>query len=147
MSTPLKNQHHERFAQEIATGKTAVQAYRAVAGNDNPGGETMGSRWLPRTDVQNRVADLIRDRTAAATMTAAERRQIVAEIARDKTVPPTVRLNATIIDAKHAGEFMARSRRRAKPPAPFPCPSRAAALRFCRHPATPPTPPTARLRR
>ena len=30
-----------------------------------------------------------------------------------------------------------RSRRRAKPPAPFAFPSRAAACRFCRHPATP----------
>ncbi len=106
MSTPLKNQHHERFAQEIANGKTAVEACRAVAGNDKPGRQAMGPRWLTRADVQRRVADLIRDRTAAATMTAAERRQIVAEIARDKNVPPAVRLNATIIDAKHAGEFM-----------------------------------------
>jgi hypothetical protein len=39
-------------------------------------------------------------------MTAAERREIAAEIARDKNVPPAVRLNAMIIDAKHAGEFM-----------------------------------------
>ena len=106
MSTPLDNQQHELFAQEIATGKTAEEAYRAVAGNGMPGERAAGSRWLTRADVQRRVADLIRDRTAAATMTAAERRQIVAEIARDKAVPPAVRLNATIIDAKHAGEFM-----------------------------------------
>ena len=106
MSTQLKNQQHELFAQEIATGKTAAEAYRAVAGNGKPGEQAMASRWFTREDVQRRVADLIRDRTAAATMTAAERRQIVAEIARDKAVPPAVRLNATIIDAKHAGEFM-----------------------------------------
>lgn len=106
MSTPLKNQQHELFAQEIATGKTAAEACLAVAGNGKPGEQAMASRWLTREDVQRRVADLIRERTAAATMTAAERRQIIAEIARDKTVPPAVRLNATIIDAKHAGEFM-----------------------------------------
>jgi hypothetical protein len=106
MSTPLKNQQHELFAQEIATGKTAEEAFRAVAGNDKPGGQAMATRWLTREDVQRRVAELIRERTAAATMTVAERRQIIAEIARDKNVPPAVRLNATIIDAKHAGEFM-----------------------------------------
>lgn len=106
MSTPLKNQQHELFAQEIATGKTAAEACLAVAGNGKPGEQAMATRWLTREDVQRRVADLIRDRTAAATMTVAERRQIIAEIARDKNVPPAVRLNATIIDAKHAGEFM-----------------------------------------
>ncbi len=100
--TPLKNPKHERFAQEIAIGKTAEEAYRAVGGN----GQAMASRWLTREDVQRRVSELIRDRTAAATLTAAERREIVAEIARDRNVPPAVRLNATIIDAKHAGEFM-----------------------------------------
>ena len=106
MSTELKNQQHEQFAIAIANGKTAEEAYRAVSEDAKPGEVAIAPRWLTRADVQRRVADLIRERTAAATMTAAERRQIVAEIARDKTVPPAVRLNATIIDAKHAGEFM-----------------------------------------
>ncbi len=106
MSTELKNQQHEQFALAIANGKTAEEAYLAVAGNGKPGELAIVPRWLTRADVQRRVADVIRERTAAATMTAAERRQIVAEIARDKSVPPAVRLNATIIDAKHAGEFM-----------------------------------------
>ena len=106
MSAELKNQQHERFALEIANGKTTEEAFLTVAGNGSQGELAKGSRWLTRADVQRRVADVIRERTAAATMTAAERRQIVAEIARDKSVPPAVRLNATIIDAKHAGEFM-----------------------------------------
>ena len=76
MSTQLDNPQYELFAQEIANGKTAVEAYRAVAGIGMPGEQAMGSRWLTRADVQRRVADLIRDHTAAATMTAAERREI-----------------------------------------------------------------------
>ena len=61
---------------------------------------------MTRVDVQRRVAELIRASATKATVTAAERREIAAEIARDKTVAPAVRLSATVIEAKHAGEFM-----------------------------------------
>ena len=122
MGTPMTNQRHERFAQEIATGKHAVEAYRAVAGAGRPGEREMGSRWLTRVDVQRRVAELIRASATKATVTAAERREIAAEIARDKTVAPAVRLSATVIEAKHAGEFMERAELRkdgAIPPLDF----------------------------
>jgi hypothetical protein len=70
----------------------------------------MGSRWLTRVDVQRRVAEIVRASATTATMTVTERREIAAEIARDKTLPATVRLHATVIEAKHAGEFMAEAR-------------------------------------
>jgi len=55
MSGPLKNARHERFAQELAKGKSKTGAYKA-AGFD--GDRTAACRLSTSVNVQRRVADL-----------------------------------------------------------------------------------------
>ena len=52
---PLSNQRHERFAQELAKGKSAAEAYRN-AGYD--GDRTAASRLSTNVNVQSRLAEL-----------------------------------------------------------------------------------------
>lgn len=54
----LENQFHEKFAQLIFEGKTAVEAYRTTMGEGKAGERTVGSRWFARVDVKARVAEL-----------------------------------------------------------------------------------------
>lgn len=63
MSGPLKSQRHERFAQELAKGKSQTQAY-TDAGYE--GDVTAASRLSRNVNVQARVAEL-KERAAART--------------------------------------------------------------------------------
>lgn len=107
-NAPLKNRNHENFAQEITKGRTAVEAYRSIIGAGRSGEWQLASRWQARSDVRQRIADLIRDRVEMTSLAVMERRQILTHIARGESVVPTVRIRATVVEAKHAGEFMYR---------------------------------------
>jgi phage terminase small subunit len=55
----LKNVRHERFAQEVAQGKSAVEAYRLAgyrAGDKSA--ETAGPRLFRNVQIQQRVVEL-----------------------------------------------------------------------------------------
>ena len=55
----LKNARHERFAQQIAQGKSAVEAYRLAGYRAaNKSGEAASSRLLRNVKVQQRVVEL-----------------------------------------------------------------------------------------
>lgn len=70
----------------------------------------IANAWRLRENdgIRKRILELQSKTASRTTMTVRERRQISAEIARDKSVEPNVRLSATVIEAKHAGEFMER---------------------------------------
>jgi phage terminase small subunit len=55
----LPNQRHERFAQEVAQGKSAGEAYRLAGYRAaNHSAETAGSRLLKNVEVQQRIVEL-----------------------------------------------------------------------------------------
>lgn len=70
---PLGNPRHERFAQEIAKGKSAADAY-AAAGyrSDAKSSETAGPRLFRNVQVQGRVAELQSRAATRAVVTAAD---------------------------------------------------------------------------
>lgn len=51
----LKNHRHELFAQQLAVGKSATEAYRLAGYKDN---RQAASRLFTKDDVQTRVAEL-----------------------------------------------------------------------------------------
>jgi hypothetical protein len=55
----LPNQRHERFAQEVAQGKSAGEAYRLAGYRAaNHSAETAGPRLLKNVEVQQRIVEL-----------------------------------------------------------------------------------------
>lgn len=56
----LDNARHERFAQEVAKGKSAAEAYQAAGYNaDDKSAETAGPRLLRNVQVQARVDEIL----------------------------------------------------------------------------------------
>ena len=57
---PLTNPRHEKFAQEIAKGKSQGEAYK-VSGYDAEGhvAESAGNRLLKKVEVSERVAEIL----------------------------------------------------------------------------------------
>ena len=65
MQEPLKNARHEKFAQLIASGKTATQAYKQAGYlAKGHGAETAASRLLRNVEVLSRI-DVLRRKTEA----------------------------------------------------------------------------------
>ena len=65
MQEPLKNARHEKFAQLIAFGKTATQAYKQAGYlAKGHGAETAASRLLRNVEVLSRI-DVLRRKTEA----------------------------------------------------------------------------------
>jgi phage terminase small subunit len=55
----LKNVRHERFAQEVAQGKSAGEAYRLAGYRAaNHSAETAGPRLLKNVQIQHRIVQL-----------------------------------------------------------------------------------------
>jgi hypothetical protein len=76
---PLSNPRHEAFAQALATGKPAAEAYR-LAGYAEAHAKNAGSRLANKPEVKARVA-LIRGETdAVTTISKARALEILAEI-------------------------------------------------------------------
>lgn len=69
MSGPLKNARHERFAQELAKGKSQVDAY-AAAGYEPK--ESNASRLIANDKVAARVRELKAKAAEKAVVTAAD---------------------------------------------------------------------------
>lgn len=54
----LKNARHEKFAQNVAKGKSATEAYRLAYGAKAKSAEAAGSRLLSNVKVRKRVEEL-----------------------------------------------------------------------------------------
>lgn len=109
MAAPLKNQKHEAFCQRVVKLDSDVQAYRQAFKCSEKNAITNAYRLREIEGIQKRITELQQRSASKTTMTVTERREIAAEIARDKTVEPATRLNATVIEAKHAGEYLDRA--------------------------------------
>jgi len=75
----LSNPRHERFAQELAAGKTGTAAYVAAGYKESPGA---ASRLSKDVNIRERVAELLNDREqnhAQATAAAIERVSLTKE--------------------------------------------------------------------
>jgi len=112
MSGILKNSKHELFAQCVAKGMSDLAAYKKVfkcserAALSNA--YMLRSEAMEKNGVNKRIVELLSRTATSTTLTIQERREIAAEIARNAEVEPNVRLTATVVEAKHAGEFLDR---------------------------------------
>ena len=126
----LSNPRHERFAQLVATGQSAAEAYRAVYGAKGKAAENSGSRLLGNVGVSARIAELQQKAAEKAVLTLVEKREFLRRVVmtaiRDvdersnlcQSVECTDKgrkfrmpdkLRAIELDAKLAGEFLEQS--------------------------------------
>lgn len=107
MSGPLKNERHERFAQELAKGTLQKEAY-ALAGFS--GGEQHASRCAARGDVRARVAEILQRAATKVEITVAD---IARQLDEDRTfarekLAPAAAVSATLGKAKVLGLIVDR---------------------------------------
>ena len=105
----LKNPKWEAFAQALARLESADSAYQSAGYSENRGNAI---RLKANERIQARVAELGKASESATTLTVRRRREICAAIAEDVTQDGSVRIAATIAEAKHAQEFMEKSETR-----------------------------------
>ena len=82
--TPLSNQRQETFAQNVASGKTAQQAYMDAYECTTQGIARRNSSRLIKTNalVRARIEWLQAENARASALSRAEKRQLLAQIAR-----------------------------------------------------------------
>lgn len=110
-SEPLANQKHEKFAQLVITGLSDMVAYQKAFKCRRQAAIKSAYRLREILGIEKRIMFLQEKgatKAVAAVMNVTERREISTGIARDIKNDPSVRLQATVIEAKHAGEFMDR---------------------------------------
>lgn len=106
MTGPLKNARHERFAQEVAIGKTAGPAYEAAGYNaKGHAAEAAGSRLLKNVEVKARVAEVQGKGAERASKTVAD---IVRQLETDRALAykrgnASAAVSATMAQAKVLG--------------------------------------------
>ena len=109
---PLPNPLHERFANLMATGNNATQAYRVLRPFvKNP--HALGHRLMKRPEIRCRIEEIRRGVSEKTVMNIAEKRDLLRQMAEGQI--PTKRfdkatgkthdfLAAVVADAKVAGE-------------------------------------------
>ena len=102
---PLRNARHELFAQNIAKGMKAVDAYRALGGKAKRGTSEyeVASKLLRK--VESRVRELQAASATQTTLTMQERRELLAKRARSDGVKDSDLVSIVIADARMAGEL------------------------------------------
>lgn len=102
--TALPNQRHEAFAQLLAKGSSATEAYKAIYGADvkNPG--DCACRLSAK--VRKRVIQIQSQAKRNTLLTMQRRREICLEIANNKKAKAGDRLRAAELDAKFTGEML-----------------------------------------
>lgn len=101
----------EKFIQNIITGMTQRQAYRAAFNPDNTSDKTVDEkacRLFNEDKIQARYQDLIKELEKEAVLTALEKRKLLKELALDKENSVNDRLKALDIDNKMAGEYITK---------------------------------------
>lgn len=96
----LKNAKHEKFAQEVAKGKSATDAYTAAGYS---GDRTAASRLSTNVNIQARVAELLNKSAERAVITVASITQRLLDIAAkgetSKDAPLLSVARAALMDA------------------------------------------------
>ena len=100
-ASPLQNVRHERFAQVLAGGKSFSEAYRLAGFKDD---RRHASRLGTNGDVSARVAWFKTQAAAGTVLDLAERRAILAGIARDGAARAADRIAAIRADNDLAGD-------------------------------------------
>jgi terminase small subunit-like protein len=100
MAGPLRNARHERFAQELAKGKSQLDAYKAAGYRPDRGAAT---RLSANVSVQERLAEL-KEKSAERTVITVEnltaRLLAIAAKGEDKTDAPLLSVaRASLMDA------------------------------------------------
>lgn len=107
MPSPLKNERHERMAQELAKGTRQFEAYRAAGFK---GTKQVASEVAAREDVRARVNELLELAAKRAVVTVADiARQLDEDrdFAREKMAPAAA-VSATLGKAKVLGLIVER---------------------------------------
>lgn len=100
---PLKNAKHEKFCQLVADGKKAFEAYQvAYPSCKNP--RSASSKLSTKDTIKERVAFLQGQTETEKTLNRQEKREILAEIARDDELFPSDRLHAIKLDNAMSGD-------------------------------------------
>lgn len=76
----LKNQKHERFAQLIATGVSATEAYTKVYRKKGKVAGSAGGRLLKNVGIQQRLSELQQKAETKAVLTLAEKREFLRRV-------------------------------------------------------------------
>jgi phage terminase small subunit len=108
---PLRNTKHERFAQELAEGKSMSEAYEAAGYKPN---RSHASRLVAKGNIKGRVAEL-QDAAAAETQVTVE--SLINEAAdiqerATKAGQYSAAIAALVAKAKLAGRWMERAEQR-----------------------------------
>jgi phage terminase small subunit len=108
---PLRNTKHERFAQELAEGKSMSEAYEAAGYKPN---RSHASRLVAKGNIKGRVAEL-QDAAAAETQVTVE--SLINEAADIQERAPkagqySAAIAALVAKAKLAGRWMERAEQR-----------------------------------
>lgn len=101
----LKNPRWEKFAQAVAAGASASEAYRSIGGKGSKNANVHSARMMANDSIQKRIKELQEASATSKTLDMQERREIVAGIARNPQSRPGDRIAAIVADAKLAGEF------------------------------------------
>jgi hypothetical protein len=100
-STPLANSRHESFALAWAKGSSAADSLRAAGYADIPA----NAHRMTKNDAIRKRKEWLQSQTATgATMSGAEKREILAVIARNPTERASDRIAAVRADNDLAGE-------------------------------------------
>lgn len=83
-NTPLANSRHEAFAQLVADGKAQKDAYLQIyGGKSSKAARTNSARLLAKDYVRARVQFLKEENARQNALSRAEKRQLLAQIARE----------------------------------------------------------------
>ena len=100
---------HELFAQRVAAGDEAGDAYAACFPKAaRRSAKSAGPRLLANVVVRARVAELQAASATALTLTMQERREMLARVARESDMTPLHLASVLRIDAELAGELIRR---------------------------------------
>ena len=104
-NSPLKNSKHEKFAQLVANGKSETDAYFDVYKTKSRNvARINASRLLTNASVRARVKMLQEENAKANALSRAEKRNILAGLARDKKQSAKDRISAIQEDNKMTGD-------------------------------------------
>jgi phage terminase small subunit len=105
MNRPL-NIRQQRFAELVASGMPATKAYMKAGYSNNPRiAESNACRMMDNDGVKVRIAELRKPQTKAALLTRDRKREMLRDIAEDKSASFDARIRAMAEDSRMAGHY------------------------------------------
>lgn len=115
----LKNSKHEAFCLMVAALESDVAAYKKAYKCSQASAEANASRLRENEGVKRRIAELQKATATEKTLTMQERREFMAETARNSKVNIRNRMAAVMHDARLAGELIEKGELTGKDGKPF----------------------------